>query len=108
MDGAIDQYITQIHAATTQTRGFIAQSLEDVARVVRQHDDNLDRVRNLTLEEMHRVTGTVRGEAERITDNLVEVIEEIRDRHANDVTQPRKGQNQPEPSRAQTALAYRT
>eukprot|EP00973_Karenia_brevis_P054151 7523229-Karenia_brevis.AAC.1 len=84
MDGAIDQYITQIDAATTQTRGIIAQSLEDIAQAVRQHDDSLDRVRNRTLEEMHRVTGTFRGEAERITDNLMEVIEEIRDRHAHD------------------------
>eukprot|EP00973_Karenia_brevis_P057895 8058414-Karenia_brevis.AAC.1 len=62
----------------------------------------------MTLEEMHRVTGTFRGEAERITDNLMEVIEEIRDRHANGLTQSRRGQNQPEPSRAQRALADRT
>eukprot|EP00973_Karenia_brevis_P086350 11973588-Karenia_brevis.AAC.1 len=60
MGGAIDQYIIQTDTATAQTRGVIAQSLEDVARIVRQHDDNLDRVRNLTLEEMHRVTGTFR------------------------------------------------
>eukprot|EP00973_Karenia_brevis_P081199 11258787-Karenia_brevis.AAC.1 len=48
---------------------------------------------------MHRVTGTFRGEAERITDNLMEVIEEIGDRHANDLTQQRRGQSQPEPRR---------
>eukprot|EP00973_Karenia_brevis_P094886 12424667-Karenia_brevis.AAC.1 len=56
-------------------------------------------MRNRTLEEMHRVTGTFRGEAERITDNLMEVMEEIRDRHANDVAPQRRGQDQPEPRR---------
>eukprot|EP00973_Karenia_brevis_P023788 3279089-Karenia_brevis.AAC.1 len=53
-------------------------------------------MRSRTLEEMQRLTGTSRGEAERITDNLLEGIEKIRDRHANVVVQ-RSGQDQPEP-----------
>eukprot|EP00973_Karenia_brevis_P087360 12111729-Karenia_brevis.AAC.1 len=56
-------------------------------------------MRSRTLEEMQRVTGTFRGEAERITDNVLEVIEEIRDRHA-EVVRERRAQDQPEPRRA--------
>eukprot|EP00973_Karenia_brevis_P038241 5272480-Karenia_brevis.AAC.1 len=59
-------------------------------------------MRSRTLEEMQRVTGTFRGEAERITDNLLEVIEEIRDRHANVVVQ-RRGHDQSDPAEPRRA-----
>eukprot|EP00973_Karenia_brevis_P022204 3056043-Karenia_brevis.AAC.1 len=65
---------------------------------------------------MHRVTSTFRGEAERITDNLIEVVEEIRDRHAHEevveeirdrhaheLAPPRRVQSPPEPNRSQRA-----
>eukprot|EP00973_Karenia_brevis_P041903 5801070-Karenia_brevis.AAC.1 len=70
MDGEIDHYMTQIEEANNRTKESRANSLEDIVKVVREHDDSLDRVRNRALDDMHRVVGSYRGEAERITDNL--------------------------------------
>eukprot|EP00973_Karenia_brevis_P043836 6071353-Karenia_brevis.AAC.1 len=83
MDDGIDHYITQIEEATNTTRDAIARSLEDIVQVVKDHDDRLDRMRNRTFENMHRVVSTYRGESERITDNLIEVLHEIKNEYAN-------------------------
>eukprot|EP00973_Karenia_brevis_P077848 10817938-Karenia_brevis.AAC.1 len=85
-------------AATNNTRHEIVQALENIAAAVRDHDDHLDRMRSKTLENMQRVAGTFRGEAERITDNMLEIIKEIRDRHEDRIAQ-RRAPDQSEPRR---------
>eukprot|EP00973_Karenia_brevis_P087149 12083655-Karenia_brevis.AAC.1 len=55
LDGEIDHYITQIEEANNKTKEAIAKSLEDIFKVVRDHDDSLDRMRNRALDDMHRV-----------------------------------------------------
>eukprot|EP00973_Karenia_brevis_P045134 6251228-Karenia_brevis.AAC.1 len=54
MDCEIDHYITQIEEANNRTKESIAKSLEDTVKVVREHDDSLDRMRNRALDDMHR------------------------------------------------------
>eukprot|EP00973_Karenia_brevis_P003582 497553-Karenia_brevis.AAC.1 len=55
-------------------------------------------MRNRALDDMHRVASSYRGEAERITDNLIEVVDEIRDKFAEQISPTR---NQPDSSSSQ-------
>eukprot|EP00973_Karenia_brevis_P049313 6840274-Karenia_brevis.AAC.1 len=48
---------------------------------------------------MQRTLGAFRGEGERITDNMLEVMQEIRERHQDSIAS-RGDHNQPEPRRA--------
>eukprot|EP00973_Karenia_brevis_P093737 12418825-Karenia_brevis.AAC.1 len=53
--------------------------LESIQGIVNGHDDALDRARNVAMEQMQRTVGVLRGEGERIVDNMGEVMENLRD-----------------------------
>eukprot|EP00973_Karenia_brevis_P074388 10335292-Karenia_brevis.AAC.1 len=64
-------------ASTNNTRHEVVELLENIIRVVREHDDRLDNMRSTTLENMQRTLTAFRGEGERITDTMMEVMQEM-------------------------------
>eukprot|EP00973_Karenia_brevis_P062600 8703658-Karenia_brevis.AAC.1 len=61
MDRNLEHYTNQMDAATNNTRHEIIQLLESIVHVVREHDDQLDGMRSMTLENMQRISGAFRG-----------------------------------------------
>eukprot|EP00973_Karenia_brevis_P005189 712861-Karenia_brevis.AAC.1 len=59
-------------ASTNNTRHEVVELLENIVRVVREHDDRLDSMGSTTLESMQRTLTAFRGEEERITDTMME------------------------------------
>eukprot|EP00973_Karenia_brevis_P059880 8335170-Karenia_brevis.AAC.1 len=67
-------------ASTNNTKHEIIEYLESIIKTVNEHDDKLDNMRSTALESMQRNLSIFRGEGERIVDNMMDVMQEMRDR----------------------------
>eukprot|EP00973_Karenia_brevis_P088256 12237072-Karenia_brevis.AAC.1 len=60
MDVTMQRYISDIDSSTNNTRHEIIDLLENIQRVVNQHDDMLDRTRSTAVEDLQRHVGVFR------------------------------------------------
>eukprot|EP00973_Karenia_brevis_P036515 5034904-Karenia_brevis.AAC.1 len=69
----------QTQEINNTARDRISQALQVITDAAREQDEALDRARGRAIVDIQRVASAYTNVAERIQENLIEVVEEIRD-----------------------------